>query len=476
MSKIEQASLYVLAWLIAALFVLGVAVVARGQSNTCVNGDMILVNTGGTKNFQCLAPNSQPAGTGTTMQIANAGVTGTTVNRLAKLTGAPSTAVITSTSDTDNAVGIVTAGAGTTGTATITILGQASCVFDGATTAGNYFTISATSAGACHDAGSTYPTSGATYGRVLSTNGGGGTYTVELMTPDVAFQNAGNGKSKPGGSNTQVQYNNNNQYGGIANATSDGTTLTMTSPKIITALNDTNGNELFKFTATGSAVNEFTVVNAAASSEPELQATGSDTDIDVKVTPKGAGALVVNQTTAGSISLGNSGTYDAGLIRTAAGVVRTTDGASGNGWIQNTSGRCFTSADATNATTTFSNTSCSVTVTSGRKYSFKLAFFVSDSTAADGAKFDFEGGSATATNFRAHCNLFDTALLLSTQVTALATDMTQATMTGSSLFQCEGTFEPSGSGTFIPRFAQNAHTTGTLTLFRGSYIWFEDMP
>lgn len=57
----------------------------------------------------------------------------------------------------------------------------------------------------------------------------------------------------PGGSTTQVQYNNSGAFAGIVNATTDGTTLSMTSPKIITGINDTNGNELIGVTATFSA-------------------------------------------------------------------------------------------------------------------------------------------------------------------------------------------------------------------------------
>jgi hypothetical protein len=119
------------------------------------------------------------------MELANAGTTGTTVNKLAKLTGAPSTAVIAATTDTSGIIGIVHAGAGTTGNAQITINGQESCVFDGATTAGNYVQISATVAGDCHDAGSTYPTSGQILGRVLSTNGAGGTFTMRIYGPSI---------------------------------------------------------------------------------------------------------------------------------------------------------------------------------------------------------------------------------------------------------------------------------------------------
>lgn len=57
-----------------------------------------------------------------------------------------------------------------------------------------------------------------------------------------------------------------------------------------TAICDANGNELLQFPATvGSAVNEFTVTNAAAGGQPELSATGGDTDIAIKITAKGTG-------------------------------------------------------------------------------------------------------------------------------------------------------------------------------------------
>lgn len=182
------------------------------------------------------------------------------------------------------------------------------------------------------------------------------------------------------------------------------------------------------------------------------------------------------QLTASTTSDAAAGTVDVGLGRAAAGVWKATNGTSGTGWVQNSAGRATLASDYTNATTTFSNTTLSVTVTSGRKYTFVVRAFGTDSTAADGAKFDFNGGTAAATNFRVHCTLFDTALLFSTQATALATALSSATVTGASMLECAGSFEPSGSGTFIVRAAQNAHTAGTLTLNRGSYLWVEDTP
>jgi len=52
--------------------------------------------------------------------------------------------------------------------------------------------------------------------------------------------------------------------------------------------------ELIKFTETASAVNEITVTNAATSNGPEISATGGDTNIDLKLTPKATGKLILD--------------------------------------------------------------------------------------------------------------------------------------------------------------------------------------
>jgi hypothetical protein len=64
---------------------------------------------------------------------------------------------------------------------------------------------------------------------------------------------------------------------------------------------DVNGNaigngteELIKFVETASAVNEITVINADTTNAPEISATGDDTNIDLKITPKGIGLVTFN--------------------------------------------------------------------------------------------------------------------------------------------------------------------------------------
>jgi hypothetical protein len=164
----------------------GTQAAASDLSNGITGSGLIVLATGPTLTTPTISGAlgaSLDLGTGNAMviEIANASVTGTTVNKLAKLTGAPSTAVTAATTDSSRILGIVTGGAGTTGNAQIATDGIASCVFDGATTAGDYVQISSALAGDCHDAGSTRPTSGQVLGMVLSTHGTGGTYAMTVI-------------------------------------------------------------------------------------------------------------------------------------------------------------------------------------------------------------------------------------------------------------------------------------------------------
>jgi len=69
------------------------------------------------------------------------------------------------------------------------------------------------------------------------------------------------------------------------------TNKTLTAPKIGTSILDTNGNELALLTATGSAINEVTLANAAAGNSPSFAATGGDTNIGIELKTKGSGVI-----------------------------------------------------------------------------------------------------------------------------------------------------------------------------------------
>ena len=100
------------------------------------------------------------------------------------------------------------------------------------------------------------------------------------------------------------------------------TNKTLTSPKIGTSVLDTNGNELALLTATSSAVNEFTIANAATSAGPTLSSTGGDSNIDINITPKGTGDVVLAGDT---VKVGDSGAA-AVLTSNGAGTLTVTTG------------------------------------------------------------------------------------------------------------------------------------------------------
>lgn len=69
------------------------------------------------------------------------------------------------------------------------------------------------------------------------------------------------------------------------------TNKTLTSPRVGTAITDTNGNEIIKTPATASAVNEITITNSATGDPVKIESTGGDTNIHLSLDAKGS-ALV----------------------------------------------------------------------------------------------------------------------------------------------------------------------------------------
>lgn len=123
-----------------------------------------------------------------------------------------------------------------------------------------------------------------------NTNGGLKLYVPSGQTPTVTAD----------GNDTNHDLNLVGKGSGVVKAngvevvtlsgTQTETNKTFTSPKI-NSVKDTNGNAVLDFITTASAVNNLQATNAAASSYPDLAAVGSDTNIHIGITPKGAGQL-----------------------------------------------------------------------------------------------------------------------------------------------------------------------------------------
>ncbi len=128
------------------------------------------------------------------------------------------------------------------------------------------------------------------------------------------------------------------------------TNKTLTSPKV-NEIDDSNGNEEIIFTTTASAVNELTIANAATGNGPDISSTGSDTNIDLRLTPKGLGLVTFNgggkiQHLAEKVTVAATaatGTIDYDV--TTQAVLYYTSNASGN-WTINLRGDASNSIDS----------------------------------------------------------------------------------------------------------------------------------
>jgi hypothetical protein len=104
---------------------------------------------------------------------------------------------------------------------------------------------------------------------------------------DLTFANTGhaaNGVAISQGSRAIVYSDGSTIYDAL-------TSVALTTPKVITGINDVNGNELLKVTATASAVNELTLANMSTGANPTITASGGDTNVGLNLVPKGTGVL-----------------------------------------------------------------------------------------------------------------------------------------------------------------------------------------
>jgi hypothetical protein len=124
---------------------------------------------------------------------------------------------------------------------------------------------------------------------------------------------------------------------------------------------DENSNQQITFTTAATAVNEFTVANAATGNAPEISATGGDTNIDLNLTPKGVGRATFNgqgkiQSIAEKVT--NSATAATGTLTydvLTQAVLNYTSNASGN-WTLNIRG------DGSNSLNSIMDTGESITI------------------------------------------------------------------------------------------------------------------
>jgi hypothetical protein len=133
---------------------------------------------------------------------------------------------------------------------------------------------------------------------------------------------------------------------GVIVGTTDTQTLTnktLTSPRIGTGILDTNGLELITLTATGSAVNEITLANAATGNNPTITPSGTDANVGLNIAPKGTGEFDVTTSFMTGVfsdkvtALGNTGT------------AKTIDSSLGNLFTATLNGNCTFTLSGSNS-------------------------------------------------------------------------------------------------------------------------------
>jgi hypothetical protein len=124
----------------------------------------------------------------------------------------------------------------------------------------------------------------------------------------------------------------------VTDETGTGSLMFGTSPRITTGINDANGNELFLFTATASAVNEITIANGATTANATITASG-EANTGITITGKGTKGVSIGNAFlekvvtvsdgAGAVidaSLGNYFSWTAAADRTAGTTTNPTTG------------------------------------------------------------------------------------------------------------------------------------------------------
>jgi hypothetical protein len=122
-----------------------------------------------------------------------------------------------------------------------------------------------------------------------------------------------------------------------------------------------------------------------------------------------------------------------------------------------------------NSTVFLAVTDLEVPVENGKRYLFEITLRVNDDH-AEGVKFDLNGGTATVSSMWATYIGFDNALTMIKHSAALNTVANADQFAGDGLVKITGTLVASSAGTFVPRFAQKTHTSGSLTILAGSSL------
>lgn len=119
---------------------------------------------------------------------------------------------------------------------------------------------------------------------------------------------------------------------GMRQIASDGSTVRgvrLFQPQVVTSLNDVNNAPLLTISATASAVNAVTLTNAATGNSPSLTASGTDTNINLTLSPKGNASVLLGTGTVTNPSFAFTGDTNTGIYQRATDMVGIVEGGTG---------------------------------------------------------------------------------------------------------------------------------------------------
>ncbi len=147
---------------------------------------------------------------------------------------------------------------------------------------------------------------------------------------------------------------------------------------------------------------------------------------------------------------------------------------SAGAWFQNTAGEGALASAFTRSDATLTATNLSYNVVAGRSYRITGLLQVSNTVAAEGIQFDFNGGDATATTFFVSTSAVGSVVAGTVVGSTLGTAITYTTTTGTDYIRIDGYLKVNAGGTLILRAAEAATATGTATVGAGSWIALSD--
>ena len=160
-------------------------------------------------------------------------------------------------------------------------------------------------------------------------NGSGSTVRADINNALQAIVTVNSSNTAPSATFNKMLWHDNTENALKQYNTNAFTGLRLFSPIIKNGLLDVNGADAIKFNPTVTAVNQFTIANAATGNSPAISATGNDTNINLTLTPKGSASVFVPAGTVTNPSISISTDSNTGIYFAGADTMGFVEGGTG---------------------------------------------------------------------------------------------------------------------------------------------------